>query len=151
MVDNDYVSLPPEKYKPKEHGSAACWRDGQRAPYIHLVRTFASVEGEKGKIKAMSMLCNMFRSVLALSPEDVLPSVYLCTNKIAADHENIELNIGGSLISAALEEACGISRSTMRRCDVAQLCRQTQKLLVPPPPLLVRDVFSTLRKIRYRT
>lgn len=28
-------------------------------------------------------------SVLALSPEDVLPSVYLCTNKIAADHENI--------------------------------------------------------------
>ncbi|KAG5380484.1 hypothetical protein IGI04_028326 [Brassica rapa subsp. trilocularis] len=152
MVDNDYVSLPPEKYKPKEH---ACWRDGQPTPYIHLVRTFASVEGEKGKIKAMSMLCNMFRSVLALSPEDVLPSVYLCTNKIAADHENIELNIGGSLISAALEEACGISRSTMREMynrlgdlgDVAQLCRQTQKLLVPPPPLLVRDVFSTLRKI----
>ncbi|XP_013588651.1 PREDICTED: DNA ligase 1 isoform X2 [Brassica oleracea var. oleracea] len=152
MVDNDYVSLPPEKYKPKEH---ACWRNGQPAPYIHLVRTFASVEGEKGKIKAMSMLCNMFRSVLALSPDDVLPSVYLCTNKIAADHENIELNIGGSLISAALEEACGISRSTMREMynrlgdlgDVAQLCRQTQKLLVPPPPLLVRDVFSTLRKI----
>ncbi|WZZ68130.1 hypothetical protein YC2023_079500 [Brassica napus] len=64
MVDNDYVSLPPEKYKPKEH---ACWRDGQRAPYIHLVRTFASVEGEKGKIKAMSMLCNMFRRSPALS------------------------------------------------------------------------------------
>ncbi|KAJ4884074.1 DNA LIGASE 6 [Raphanus sativus] len=151
-VDNDYVSLPPEKYKPKEH---ACWKDGQPAPYIHLVRTFASVEGEKGKIKAMSMLCNMFRSLLALSPEDVLPAVYLCTNKIAADHENIELNIGGSLISAALEEACGISRSTMREMynrlgdlgDVAQLCRQTQKLLIPPPPLLVRDVFSTLQKI----
>ncbi|CAH2065724.1 unnamed protein product [Thlaspi arvense] len=156
IVDKNYVSLPPEKYKPKEH---ACWRDGQPAPYIHLVRTFASVEGEKGKIKAMSMLCNMFRSLLALSPEDVLPAVYLCTNKIAADHENIELNIGGSLISSALEEACGISRSTMREMynklgdlgDVAQLCRQTQKLLVPPPPLLVRDVFSTLRKISVQT
>lgn len=92
---------------------------------------------------------------MALSPEDVLPAVYLCTNKIAADHENIELNIGGSLISSALEEACGVSRSTMREMynrlgdlgDVAQLCRQTQKLLVPPPPLLVRDVFSSLRKI----
>uniref|UniRef100_M4CJ01 ATP-dependent DNA ligase family profile domain-containing protein n=1 Tax=Brassica campestris TaxID=3711 RepID=M4CJ01_BRACM len=32
MVDNDYVSLPPEKYKPKEHG----WYDGQRAQ-IHLL------------------------------------------------------------------------------------------------------------------
>ncbi|KAL1192368.1 DNA ligase 6 [Cardamine amara subsp. amara] len=155
-VDKNYVTLPPEKYKPDEH---ACWREGQPAPYIHLVRTFASVEGEKGKIKAMSMLCNMFRSLLALSPEDVLPAVYLCTNKIAADHENIELNIGGSLISFALEEACGISRSTVREMyntmgdlgDVAQQCRQTQKLLVPPPPLLVRDVFSTLRKISVQT
>lgn len=27
-------------------------------------------------------------SLLALSPDDVLPAVYLCTNKIAADHEN---------------------------------------------------------------
>lgn len=28
-------------------------------------------------------------SLLALSPADVLPAVYLCTNKIAADHENV--------------------------------------------------------------
>ena len=28
-------------------------------------------------------------SLVALSPEDVLPAVYLCTNKIAADHENM--------------------------------------------------------------
>lgn len=91
---------------------------------MHLARTFELVEGEKGKIKATSILCNMFRrfiiwisfmssiyfflstylinihiflhyeilllnSLLALSPEDVLPAVYLCTNKIAADHENL--------------------------------------------------------------
>lgn len=30
-----------------------------------------------------------FCSLLALSPEDVLPAVYLCTNKIAPDHENM--------------------------------------------------------------
>lgn len=27
--------------------------------------------------------------MLALSPDDVLPAVYLCTNKIASNHENI--------------------------------------------------------------
>ena len=27
-------------------------------------------------------------SLLALSPEDVLPAVYLCTNRIAPEHEN---------------------------------------------------------------
>ncbi|GFY84777.1 similar to DNA LIGASE 6 [Actinidia rufa] len=144
------VSLPPEKYSPIEH---ACWRHGKPSPYIHIARTFDLVEDEKGKIKATSMLCNMFRSLLALSPEDVLPAVYLCTNKIAPDHENKELNIGGSIVVAALEEACGTSRSKIKELydslgDVAQLYRQTQSLLAPPPPLLVRGVFSTLQKIR---
>jgi DNA ligase-1 len=35
------------------------------------------------------MYVQCFYSLLALSPEDVLPAVYLCTNKIAADHENV--------------------------------------------------------------
>ncbi|XVF71531.1 hypothetical protein PTKIN_Ptkin12aG0045500 [Pterospermum kingtungense] len=155
-VDTTLVSLPPEKYKPIEH---ACWRRGQPAPYVHLARTFDLVGGQKGKIKATSMLCNMFRSLLALSPEDVLPAMYLCTNKIAADHENIELNIGGSLVTSALEEACGTNRSKIRDMyndmgdlgDVAQACRQTQTLLAHPPPLLIRDVFSVLRKISLQT
>ncbi|XP_024187828.1 DNA ligase 6 isoform X2 [Rosa chinensis] len=150
------VSLPPEKYNPVDH---ACWSNGQHAPYLHLARTFDLLEDEKGKIKATSMLCNMFRSLLALSPDDVLPSVYLCTNKIAADHENVELNIGGSLVTAALEDACGTSRSKIRDMynelgdlgDVAQACRQTQTLLAPPPPLLIKDVFSALRKISVQT
>lgn len=85
-INETFVSLPPEEYDPDKH---ACWRYGQPAPYIHLVRTFDLLEEEKGKIKATSMLCNMFRSLLVLSSEDVLPAVYLCTNKIAADHENM--------------------------------------------------------------
>ncbi|KAJ6766599.1 DNA LIGASE [Salix purpurea] len=153
-VDATPVSLPTEKYNPIDH---ACWNGGQPAPYIHLARTFDLVEAEKGKIKATSLLCNMFRSLLALSPEDVLPAVYLCTNKIAADHENVELNIGGTLVTSALEEACGTNRSKIREMyssmgdlgDVAQVCRQTQTLLAPPPPLLIKDVFSALQKIRY--
>ncbi|XP_015066696.1 DNA ligase 6 isoform X2 [Solanum pennellii] len=154
FADNavNYVSLPHEKYSPVEH---ACWSKGQATPYIHLARTFELVKEEKGKIKATSMLCNMFRSLLALSPEDVLPAVYLCTNKIAPDHENMELNIGGSTVVAALEEACGTKKSKVRELynslgdlgDVAQLCRQTQSLLAPPVALTVRGVYSALRRI----
>ncbi|GMH27223.1 hypothetical protein Nepgr_029066 [Nepenthes gracilis] len=151
-----FISLPLEKYSPVEH---ACWKYGQPAPYIHLAQTFDLVEAEKGKIKATSMLCNMFRSLLDLSPKDVLPAVYLCTNKIAADHDNMELNIGGSLVAAALQEACGINRSRIRDMynslgdlgDVAQECRQTQSLLVPLSPLLIQDVFSVLREISMQT
>ncbi|KAL0350310.1 UNVERIFIED_CONTAM: DNA ligase 6 [Sesamum radiatum] len=149
----NYISLPPERYSPTEH---ACWRKGQPAPYIHIARTFDLVEEEKGKLKATSMLCNMFRSLLVLSPEDVLPTVYLCTNKIAPEHENLELNIGGSIVVAALEEACGTSRAKISNLynslgdlgDVAQLCRHTQTLLAPPSALTIQGVFSVLRKIR---
>lgn len=155
-VDMNLVSLAPEKYSPIDH---ACWKDGQPAPYIHLARSFSLVENEKGKIKATSMLCNMFRSLLVLSPEDVLPAAYLCTNNIAPDYENMELNIGGSIVIAALEEACGTNRSKIRDLynslgdlgDVAQLCRQTQSLLAPPAPLTIQGVFSVLRKISVQT
>ncbi|CAN0896645.1 DNA ligase 6 [Linum grandiflorum] len=157
--DASLVSLPAEKYDPLKH---ACWKAGQPAPYIHLARTFDLVEAEKGKIKATSILCNMFRSILALSPDDLLAAIYLCTDKIAADHENVELNIGGSLVTSALTEACGPSASEIREMyndvgdlgDVAQLCWQTkkrQKLLAPTPPLFIRDVFSVLHKISSQT
>ncbi|KAI6691514.1 hypothetical protein NL676_028342 [Syzygium grande] len=155
-ICTDFVSVPLEKYNPIEHAS---WRCGEPAPYIHLARTFDLVEREKGKIKVTSMLCNMFRSLLALSPEDVLPAMYLCTNKIAPDHENMELNIGGSLVTAAIEDVCGAKRSKIRDMynrlgdlgDVAQECRQTQTFLAPPPVLLIKDVFSVLKKISFQT
>ncbi|XP_057784284.1 DNA ligase 6 isoform X2 [Salvia miltiorrhiza] len=156
----DYVSLPPDRYSPIEHESfPACWRKGQPAPYIHIARTFDLVKEEKGKIKATSMLCNMFRSLLVLSPEDVLPAVYLCTNRIAPEHENTELNIGGGIVISALEEACGTNRSKIKTLydslgdlgDVAQLCRQTQSLLAPPAALTIRQVYSILQKISVQT
>ncbi|WOK98011.1 DNA ligase 6 isoform X1 [Canna indica] len=146
------VSLPIEKYSPTEH---ACWKSGEPAPYLHLARTFDLVEREKGKIKTTAMLCNMFRSLLALSHGDVLPALYLCTNKIGADHENMELNVGGSLVVTALEEACGTSRSRIKEMyntfgdlgDVAQGIQQTQSLLAPPRPLSIHHLFHKLREL----
>ncbi|KAL6845272.1 hypothetical protein ACP4OV_024767 [Aristida adscensionis] len=153
QADSVNISLPMEKYLPVEH---ACWTAGQPAPYLHLARTFDLVEGEKGKIKTTAILCNMFRSLLALSPDDVLPAVYLCANKISPEHENVELNIGGSLVVNALEESLGTSRSKIHEMyktygdlgTVAQECRQNQTLLAPPRPLSIRYVYATLRKLR---
>lgn len=150
------VSLPIEKYSPVEH---ACWKAGEPAPYLHLARTFDLVEREKGKLKTTAVLCNMFRSLLALSPDDVLPAVYLCTNKIAADHENMELNVGGNLVISALEEAWQTSKSRIKEMynsigdlgDVAQECQQAQTLLVPHRPLSIRNLFHALKKISAET
>ncbi|WVZ69258.1 hypothetical protein U9M48_018071 [Paspalum notatum var. saurae] len=90
QADSANMSLPIEKYLPVDH---ACWTAGQPAPYLHLARSFDLVEKEKGKIKTTAIFCNMFRSLLALSPDDVLPAVYLCTNKISPGHENMVRNL----------------------------------------------------------
>lgn len=42
-----------------------------------------------------------------------------------------------------------MEKSIMLKGDVAQACRQTQTLLAPPSPLMIKDVFSALQKIRY--
>lgn len=64
----------------------------------------------------------------------MLPAVYLTCGKIAPEYENLELNVGGSTVAAAIVEATGAQRSRLREMykdhgdlgDVAQACRHTQ-------------------------
>ncbi|KAE8668933.1 hypothetical protein F3Y22_tig00112281pilonHSYRG00191 [Hibiscus syriacus] len=82
----------------------------KHAPEEPTCIAYLSLRGQP--VEHVSLLLST--SLLALSPEDVLPAVYLCTHKIITDHENIELNISGSLVTSALEEACGTNRSKIR-------------------------------------
>lgn len=59
------------------------------------------------RLKIVEMLSNFFRSVIALSPDDLLFCVYLCLNKTAPAYEGVELGIGDSILIKALAEATG--------------------------------------------
>jgi hypothetical protein len=43
-------------------------------------------------------LVNCFRSVLALSPQDIVPAAYLASGRIAPDYAGLELNVGGGTV-----------------------------------------------------
>lgn len=62
-------------------------------PYLALARTMECIESTKSRLKIIEILSNYFRSVIVLSPQDLLPSIYLCLNKVAPDYYNIELGI----------------------------------------------------------
>jgi len=49
--------------------------------------TLEKIEGVSGRLKIIEILANYFRSVIILSPEDLLPSVYLCLNKLGPAYE----------------------------------------------------------------
>lgn len=69
-----------------------------------------------------------------LHAEDLCAAAYLACGKIAPEHEGLELNVGGSIISAAIREATGVTRARLSQMyndlgdpgDVAEACRHTQ-------------------------
>ena len=58
---------------------------------------------------------NSFRAIIATTPEDLLATVYLCTNQVSPSHEGLELGIGDATLvkvqaevqsSEAVQSAC---------------------------------------------
>jgi hypothetical protein len=133
----------------------ACWKRGEGAPFLHLARTFACIDNEKGRYKLRTAVSNMFRSILRLSPQDTLAAVHLTLGKIASAHEDIELNVGGAAVCDAIAEVTGVGKAKILTSytelgdlgDVAQSFRRSQQLLVQPAPLLISTVFKTMREI----
>lgn len=60
-----------------------------RVPYMALAKTMEAIENISARLKIIEILSNYFRSVIVLTPEDLLPSVYLCLNKLAPAYEGI--------------------------------------------------------------
>ena len=52
-------------------------------------------------------LCNFFRSVIVLTPDELLPCVYLCLNKLAPAYEGVELGIGETVLMKAIAQCTG--------------------------------------------
>jgi hypothetical protein len=94
------------------------------------------------------------RSLLVLSPADVVSAVYLTTGKIAPSYEpNGELHVGEATVAAALRDATGVGAARMRTLyrdlgdlgDVAQACPRNQSTLVRVPPLTLPGLMASLK------
>lgn len=105
-VDDRITSLrkKPTEFKPR---SAAFWKDGERVPFLFLARALDLIAGESGRIAMTDILCNVFRTVMATTPQDLIAAVYLSANRIAPSHEGVELGIGDASLIKALAEAYG--------------------------------------------
>lgn len=68
-------------------------RAGSPVPYLHLAQAFECSESTKKRLRVGDILTNMFRSVLALTPEDLGPTAFLAVGKVAPDYKGLELNV----------------------------------------------------------
>lgn len=131
------------------------WPPGDPVPYAALCTTFSLVEMTTKRL-IISAHCSLFlRQVLRLTPEDLLPTVQLMINKLAADYAGIELGIGESLIMKAIGETTGRSLQVIKADQkeigdlglVAAKSRSNQPTMYKPKALTVKGVLDGLMGI----
>ncbi|XP_013776200.1 DNA ligase 1-like isoform X2 [Limulus polyphemus] len=144
------------KYHPIED---CCWKRGEKVPYLALARTLEEIESVSARLKMIEILANFFRSVIVMSPDDLLCAVYLCLNKLAPDYEGIELGVGETVLMKAVAQATGrtlekIKNDVSNKGDlgiVAETSRSNQRIMFAPPKLTLAGVFSKLKEIAQMT
>ncbi|XP_058080214.1 DNA ligase 1-like [Magnolia sinica] len=152
---DDRIAALRNKASDFKPSSAAFWKDGDPVPFLFLARALDLIAGESGRIVITEILCNVFRTVIATTPGDLLAVVYLSANKIAPSHEGVELGIGDASLIKALAEAYGrkeehIKNQLKALGDlglVAKASRSSQSLMFKPSPLTVVKVLDTFRVI----
>ncbi|ODM21152.1 hypothetical protein SI65_04205 [Aspergillus cristatus] len=128
------------------------WKAGAPVPYAALCTTFSLIEMTTKRLEILAHCSLFLRQVLRLTPNDLLPTVQLMINKLAADYAGIELGIGESLIMKAIGESTGRSLGVIKADQheigdlglVAAKSRSNQPTMFKPKPLTVRGVHEGL-------
>ncbi|OBS57171.1 hypothetical protein A6R68_11703, partial [Neotoma lepida] len=147
-------TLDPTNYNPSKSNyhpiEDACWKHGQKVPFLAVARTFEKIEEVSARLKMVETLSNLLRSVVALSPPDLLPVLYLSLSRLGPPQQGLELGVGDGVLLKAVAQATGRQLEAVRaevaeKGDVglvAESSRSTQRLMLPPPPLTASGVFT---------
>ncbi|OJJ50567.1 hypothetical protein ASPZODRAFT_126455 [Penicilliopsis zonata CBS 506.65] len=131
------------------------WKAGEPVPYAALCTTFSLIEMTTKRLIILAHCSLFLRQVLRLTPGDLLSTVQLMINKLAADYAGIELGIGESLIMKSIGESTGRSLAVIKADQheigdlglVAAKSRSNQPTMFKPKPLTVRGVHDGLLAI----
>lgn len=127
--------------------------------YLSLCETFAEIESTSSRLAIIASLSAFFSKTLKTSPEDLIPCIYLLTNKLGPDYDNPELGLGESLLLKAIGESTGRTLANLRADykkvgDLGLVTLQSksrQSQMFKPSPLDVATVFKNLKSIATTT
>ena len=131
------------------------WKPGEPVPYAALCTTFSKIEMTTKRLEILAHCSLFLRQVLRLTPSDMLPTVMLMVNKLAADYAGIELGIGESLIMKAISESTGRNLQQIKSDQneigdlglVAAKSRSKQPTMFKPKSLTIEGVRKGLMGI----
>ncbi|TDZ36882.1 DNA ligase 3 [Colletotrichum spinosum] len=153
-LDQSPLTFDTSEFVPQLKANWAA--EGGRASYAFLTRCFVLVNGTQSRIKIVDTLVNCIRVLIEADPESLLPAVWLATNAISPPYISLELGLGGSAISKALRQVCGLDNRALKAIydkhgdagDVAFEAKKKQSFtLRKPKPLTIQAVYQSLVKI----
>ena len=97
----------------------------------------------------------MLRVLLRHDSQSVLPALYLMSNSLTPPYLPLELGLGPSIISKAVQHVSGLSSAALRKLynrtgdpgDVAFEAKSAVRTLIPHARLSIQGVYSTLLKV----
>ncbi|CAK7267623.1 hypothetical protein SEPCBS119000_002648 [Sporothrix epigloea] len=158
-LDESPLVFEPAKYRSilqKQWAAASSSAGGGGASYAFLTRCFVLVNATQSRIKIVDTLVNCLRLLIETDPDSLLPAVWLATNSISPPYISLELGLGGSAISKALKQVCGLDARSLKSLfdkhgdpgDVAYEAKKKQAFtLRRPQPLTIRGVYQSLVKV----
>ncbi|KAL4255020.1 DNA ligase [Abortiporus biennis] len=131
------------------------WESNKAPPYSFLAHTLAELSETRSRIAISNILTNCLRTISKFHPSSLLPALYLLSNTLTPPYSAIELGIGPSIISKAIQHISGLSSAALRKLynatgdpgDVAFEAKSNVRTLIPHPPLLIPGVYESLLKI----
>lgn len=135
-------------------------KDSQSFKFALIALTFDQIEALKSsgvgsRKKTIVLLTNLYRLLIWYSPKDLIPTLYICLNKVAPDYDGLEVGIGESHLIRIIVDVYGRSESSIKNDlkkyedlgKVAELCRCSMLQLFKPPVLTIQSVFSVLKAL----
>ncbi|RQM18969.1 hypothetical protein B5M09_001870 [Aphanomyces astaci] len=147
----------PKEKNPMKRGG---WTAGDPVPYAALSKVFAVIEDESSRLIIQDTLADFFRSVIELTPSDLVSCIYLCVcTELAPAYDNVQIGIGDAILIKSIGEATGTTPKFVKDLyqkqgdlgKVAQASRSKQSTLMTfqtkPKPLAVAHVYNDMVKI----
>jgi len=139
-------------YNPAEE---AGWAEGEAVPFVHLAATLDTISATRKRLEIQAILTNALRSVLLLSPPDLVPFVYITLSRVAPSYEGLELGVGDSVLLQAVALASGAEQKRIKEEYkktgdlglVAGARTGRQQTLLPVEPLTLRSVFHAMKTV----
>lgn len=114
--DNAAASYQPLSVDPVEYTLGFDgWQAQFSVPYSFIAHALVTLSETRSRILILNTLTNTLRAITKHDPASLLPALYLLSNTLSPPYLSVELGLGPSILSKAIQQISGLSSAALRK------------------------------------